>query len=140
MPARIMVINDTQQVMELLREILVEEGYEVVLYAFGNDDLGEVERVAPDMIIIDYMFGEEKFGWQMVQKLKLRRTTALIPIIVCTAATKSVREIEGHLLSQGIGLVHKPFNIDALLSEVRRMLDTRDSLTGLSSEGSGARE
>lgn len=125
MPPRIMVINDTQEVMQLLREILLEEGYEVVLHSFSNDDLAEIEQVAPDLIIIDYMFGEEKFGWQTVQKLKLRRSTAQIPVIICTVATTAVREIEGHLLSQGIGLVHKPFNIDALTSEVRCMLGAR---------------
>ena len=44
----------------------------------------EIEQLHPDLIILDYIFGTEKTGWQMLQKLKMTRQTATIPIIICT--------------------------------------------------------
>ncbi len=122
MPARIMVVNDTQEILELFEDLLTDEGYEVALYSFGIEDLDEVERVNPDLIILDYIIGGEAVGWQMLQKLKMRRSTAGIPVIVCTAAKNQVQEMEGYLKSKGVGLVLKPFDIDDLLAAVNRAL------------------
>ena len=122
MGARVLVVNDTQEILELFREILEEEGYDVVLYSYAIMDMDEIEHITPDVIVLDYIFGGEKTGWQMLQKLKMRRSTATIPVIVCTAATREVREIEGYLQAHGIGLVPKPFDIDTLLDAVKRGL------------------
>ncbi|HEY7781578.1 MAG TPA: response regulator [Ktedonobacterales bacterium] len=119
MSRRILVVNDTQEILELFREILEEEGFEAVLYSFAINDMREIERIQPDLIILDYVFGGERAGWQMLQKLKMRRTTAMIPIIICTAAIREVREIEGYLQAQGITVVAKPFNLDDLYYAIR---------------------
>ncbi len=121
-----MVINDTQEILELFRDLLTEEGYEVSLYSYGVHDMAEVTRVAPDLIIIDYLIGDEQTGWQMLQKLKMTRATAGIPIIVCTAALNQVKEIEGWLTQKRITVVLKPFDVDDLLAAVRRALGTPD--------------
>lgn len=122
MTTRIMVVNDTQEILELFREILTDEGYEVFLYSYGIQDLAEVERINPDLIILDHMIGGEPVGWQMLQKLKLRRATAQIPVVVCTAAVKAVQEMEGYMKSKNVGLVLKPFDIDDLLAAIKQAL------------------
>lgn len=131
MAVRILVINDTQEILEIFREILEDEGYEVVLYSFAISDMREIERIKPDLIIADYLFGGERTGWQLLQKLKMRRATAKIPVVVCTAATIQVREIEGYLEAHGIALVPKPFDIDDLLLAVRRGLEAPKHAAGL---------
>ena len=128
MAARIMVINDTQEILELFRLILEPEGYEVALYSYAIRDMADVERVKPDLIIVDFFFGVERQGWQMVQKLKMNRRTASIPIIVCTAADQAVRDIEGYLQAKNIALVPKPFDIDDLLLAVKQALDPQFSV------------
>ncbi len=123
MAARIMVVNDTPEILDMFLDLLHNEaGYEVVVYSYAIMDMREVEGVAPDLIILDYIFGRENLGWQMLQKLRMGRKTANIPVIVCTAATKEVHEIEGYLQSQGIRVVPKPFDIDALLETVKLAL------------------
>jgi DNA-binding response OmpR family regulator len=123
MPTRIMVVNDTQEILELFQDLLTEEGYEVALYSYAIEDLAVVERVKPDLIILDHIIGGEAVGWQMLQKLKLKRSTAKIPVIVCTAATNAAQEMEGYLKSKRIGLVLKPFDIDDLLTAIKRALE-----------------
>lgn len=123
MAVRIMVINDTKEILELFEELLTEEGYEVVLYSYAFHDLDEVKQVRPDLIILDYVIGDEKVGWQLLQKLKMDRETARIPILICSGAVRRLRELEGWLREKNVGVVLKPFEIDDLLSEVQRMLE-----------------
>lgn len=118
----ILVINDTQEILDLFRDILEEEGYRVSLYSHAFNDLEEIKRQAPDLILLDFLIGGEAQGWQMLQKLKMDRETMRIPVVVCTAAVKLVQELEGHLRAKSIGIIMKPFDIDDLTTEVRRYL------------------
>ncbi|MER3485568.1 MAG: hypothetical protein C4345_05985 [Chloroflexota bacterium] len=117
---RILIVNDSQEILDVLRDLLEEEGYEVVVYSYAIRDLEEVKRVNPDLIILDFIINEETAGWQMLQKLKLDRETAGIPVIVCTAAAGLVRELEGHLRAKSVAVVLKPFDIDDLLTEINQ--------------------
>jgi DNA-binding response OmpR family regulator len=123
MAKRIMVIDDSKEILELIEMILSEEGYEVALYSFGLHDLVEVKRVTPDLIILDYLIGQEEDGWNLLQKLKLDRETATIPVIICSAAAKQLREMASWLNEKGVGVVYKPFDIDDLLLAVHKMLE-----------------
>jgi len=123
MGTRIMVVNDSREILELFEQILTEEGYEVDLYSYGVQDLHEVKESQPDLIILDYIIGDEGYGWQLLQKLKMDRETEQIPVIVCSAAVKQLRELDAWLAEKGIGVVFKPFNIDDLLLAVRQRLE-----------------
>jgi DNA-binding response OmpR family regulator len=130
-PKRIMVINDTQEILDLFDAALTDEGYEVFLYSYAVRDMHEVERIAPDLIILDLMFGSEAIGWQVLQKLRMNRATAAIPVVVCTAATNAVREMEGHLQSQGVSVVPKPFQLEELFQSVERALEFPNKAAGI---------
>jgi CheY-like chemotaxis protein len=125
--ARILVVNDAQEILDAFRALLEGEGYEVITWGAAFRDADEVARLQPDVIILDYLFGAEKLGWQMLQLLKLNRATAAIPLIVCTAATREVRDIQADLLVKGVRLVHKPFDIDDLLDAVKDALEAGQS-------------
>ncbi len=95
MAARIMVVDDTQEILELFREILEDEGYEVHLHAYASQDLAAIARVAPDLLILDFVMTDERSGWQLLQKLQMRPATAALPVVICTAALRQVEELEG---------------------------------------------
>ena len=115
---RILVVNDSPEILDLIRDILEDEGYEVVLHSYASRDLAEIKQARPQLIVLDFIIGGEDHGWQLLQKLKLDRETEAIPIVVCTAAVGLVRELEGHLRAKGIAVVLKPFDIDDLLRQV----------------------
>ena len=119
-PKRILVINDSPEILDLFRDILEAEGFEVTLFTFDPKHLAEIERQQPDLIILDYMIGGEPLGWQFLQMLKMTRATEHIPVIICTAAVAQIQQLSGHLHSTGVGVVLKPFNIDDLHQEVER--------------------
>ncbi len=124
---RVLVINDTPEILAAFKDILEFEGYVPLLYSYAITNIDEVEQLKPDLIILDYIFGGAKTGWQTLQLLKMRRSTAQIPVIICTAATHAVRDIEGYLTAHDIQIVPKPFDIDDLLMAVKRALVNADA-------------
>ena len=138
--ARILVINDTQEILELFRMLLEGEGYEVILSGFPVQQINDVKLINPDLIILDFVFGDQKTGWQMLQILKMDRATETIPVIVCTAALDMVREQEGYLVSQGVHVVFKPFDIDHLLSNVKQLLESHEHVSSVADEEEGKRK
>jgi len=132
--ARILVINDTQEILELFRMLLEGEGYEVILSGFPIQQINDVKLINADLIILDFLFGDQRTGWQMLQMLKMDRATATIPVIVCTAALDMVREQEGYLVSQGVHVVFKPFDIDHLLTNVKQLLESHEHVALVADE------
>jgi DNA-binding response OmpR family regulator len=127
MKPRILVVNDTQEILELFRMLLEEEeGYDVVLSGFPIQKIKEIEQIKPDLIILDLVLGDEKSGMQMLQMLKMQQSTVAIPVLVCTAALKIVQEQEGYLVSQGVHVVYKPFEIDDLIANVKQLLGSQE--------------
>src|SRR5437764_9606476 len=135
MAARILVVNNTQEILELFRLFLEEEeGYEVILAGTPIQQVTEVEHIHPDLIVLDLVFGDEKTGLQMLQMLKMQRSTATIPVIVCTAALDLVREQEGYLVSQGVRVLYKPFDLDHLRASVKQLLASHEHVSSVIEE------
>ena len=124
----IVVVNDTQEILDLFRDILEEEGYRVSLYSYAFKDIADISALQPDLVILDFVIGGEAHGWQLLQKMKMTRETKDIPVIVCTAALQLVRELEGHLKTKNVGVVLKPFDIDELLDAITLSLDTPSTI------------
>lgn len=122
MAKKILVINDTQEILQLFAEILTGEGYEVELHSYSTRDMDTVRQAAPDLIISDHPPTDEKQAWQFLQKLKMTPETAKIPVVLCTTNSKIVIEGEGHLAAKGVVIVLKPFDIEDLLDAVETQI------------------
>jgi DNA-binding response OmpR family regulator len=122
LPPHIVVINDERDILDLFRELLEGEGYRVSTLTYPVAELADLQIMAPDLVILDMLFGGEDRGWQFLQQLRLTRATATLPVLICTAAVRLVRDAQDYLTNMGIGVVLKPFDIDPFLAEVRRRL------------------
>ena len=121
---RALVVNDTQEILELFEEILDGLGFESVLMSYAPRELQRIREVEPDLIVLDFLMGDrELLGWQLLQKLKMDRALAMIPIVVCTAALQAVQEQQGYLTEQGVMIVLKPFTVDQLEEAVRAAVE-----------------
>jgi CheY-like chemotaxis protein len=120
---RVLVVNDTQEILELFEAILDGMDLDTVLMSYAPRELDRIRQVDPDLIILDFLMGDrEPLGWQLLQKLKMDRRTDAIPIVVCTGAVKAAQDQQGYLTEQGVTLVLKPFNVDQLEEAVRSAL------------------
>jgi CheY-like chemotaxis protein len=111
-----------------MHELLEDEGYEVVTHKEVKGVYEKVREDNPDFIILDIVIGGEKKGWELLELLTLDPKTRRVPLLVCTAAVQSLREREEQLTRLGIQGLPKPFDLDALLSAVRRGLGSRAPL------------
>ena len=107
----ILVMNDVQEIIDLLQELLEEEGYRVSTSLFVLD-LDRIKAVAPDLIVLDVLFEGDDKGWQFLKLSRLDRELCRVPIVLCTAAVQTVQEMADHLAVQNIGVVLKPFDLD----------------------------
>lgn len=130
----VVIIDDTEEILVLFREIVEGIGHRVSVLSYAPDDLKEVTELAPDLVIADLTMGEEKLGWQLVQKMRMSRQTEAIPILVCTAAAGDVRDQEGWLAAHAVKVLLKPFTVEQLETAVTRAL----GLPGLLSAEAGS--
>jgi CheY-like chemotaxis protein len=121
---RALVVNDTQEILELFEDILEGIGIDAVLMSYTPRELDRIRAVSPDIIILDFLMGDrELLGWQLLQKLKMDRGLDSIPVVVCTAAVKAVEEQQGYLTEQGVTVVLKPFRVTQLEEAVQAALE-----------------
>jgi DNA-binding response OmpR family regulator len=122
MTTKIMVINNSNDILALFQKILTTDDCEVFLQLFLNSDLREVRRIKPDLIILDYYVGREGVGWEFLQLLRMEDTTADIPVLICTTAVKLVHEIAGYLAAKHVSILRKPFGSRDLVGAVESAL------------------
>ena len=119
----ILVVNDTEEILDLFRDIIEGLGHRMTAWSFSPDDLAKVTEIEPDLVILDLMLGPTELqGWALLQKMRMSPPTENIPVIVCTAATNWVREQEGWLAANAIKVVLKPFKVQHLEHAVRQAL------------------
>jgi two-component system, OmpR family, response regulator VicR len=114
----ILVINDTQEILDLMQELLEEEGYRVTT-SLALLDIAKVRAISPDIIVQDLLFeGTQELGWKFLTLVRLDPQLARIPLVLCTAAVRTVKdpEMAEQLDRQGIRVVLKPFTIEDLLT------------------------
>ena len=126
MSTHIVVINDDESILDLFRMILEGEGYKVSTSVEAMENVEDVERLKPDVVILDLKIGQQEEGWLMMQKLRMYPPTRFIPLILCTAALNEVRQQEDTLQDKGIPVVYKPFDIDEILKAISSVLPGPD--------------
>ena len=123
----ILVVNDTEEILDLFRDILEGMGHRMTAWSFSPDDLAKVTEIQPDLIVLDLMIGPTELqGWALLQKIRMSPPTEEIPVIVCSAATNWVREQEGWLAANGVKVVLKPFKVAHLEHAIGQALALPD--------------
>jgi two-component system alkaline phosphatase synthesis response regulator PhoP len=134
----VLVINDTQEILDLLQELLEEEGYRVTT-SLALLDIAKVKNLAPDIIVQDLLFeGMQEQGWKFLTLVRLDPDLARIPLVLCTAAVRTVSdpEMAEQLNQKGIRVVLKPFLIEDLLTALSETLTAQ----GLIDQAADGRE
>jgi DNA-binding response OmpR family regulator len=122
MAARIVIMNDAVELVETMKMLLEEEGYSIATYPAAIVDMNELRMAQPDLLILDWLFGREADGLQVVQAVRLDKELAALPIIVCTAAQRQIQEMQLHLSGKNIRVLYKPFDLDVFLTTVLQAL------------------
>src|SRR5687768_15703822 len=117
---RILVVDDHEDNIELLRARLEARGYIVDSAADGQAALDQVDRQCPDLILLDVMMPKMD-GIEVVRRLKKNSTLPFIPVIMQTALDSTENKVEG-LDAGADDYVTKPINFAELEARVRSLL------------------
>ena len=123
---RILVIDASLAILNLYHEALEAEGYEVELSNYAFESLSMVQRLAPDLIILDFDREGQREEWQLLKLLRLYPPTAQIPIILSMAPLMIDPHWEEHFQRNNIRLLLSPFRKEDLLSVIRQVLEASD--------------
>ncbi|MCD6057002.1 MAG: response regulator [Thermomicrobiales bacterium] len=135
----ILVIDDTQEILDLIQGLLEDEGYQVTP-SLARLDVAKIKELAPDVIVQDLLFeGTQEEGWRLLELVCLDPQLARIPLILCTAAVRTVHdpEMAEQLDRVGIRVVLKPFSIEDLLSALTETLTAQALIAQVTGTPSG---
>jgi two-component system, OmpR family, phosphate regulon response regulator PhoB len=132
---RILAINNDPAVLALFRDLLEEAGYQASTQTYVDRDVFQIKALKPDLIILDYMWANEDASWSLLQMLRMDPATTAVPIVLCTGAVHEVKALEEHLVTMGVTVVLKPFNIDQLVDAIRERLGADRALRSIDTEG-----
>lgn len=120
----VLVVNDTQEILDLVQELLEEEGYRVTT-SLAMLAVDKVKSLEPDVIVQDLLFEQtQEHGWKFLTLVRLDPELARVPLVLCTAAVQTIKEPEmARQLDQlGVRVVLKPFDIEELLTVLAEVL------------------
>ena len=116
--ARLLVVEDEPNILELLSASLRFAGFEVVTAASGTEAVQAAQRHRPDLVVLDVMLPDMD-GFDVVRRLRGGGTR--IPVVFLTARDATEDKIRGLTLG-GDDYVTKPFSLEEVIARIRAVL------------------
>jgi serine phosphatase RsbU (regulator of sigma subunit) len=116
MNERILIVDDTPANIQAIAGILKEKGYQLSVATNGQQALDVVDKVRPDLILLDVMMPVLD-GFETCRRLKTMDAWRDIPIIFLTAKTDTADLVTG-FEAGAVDYVAKPFNAHELLARI----------------------
>ncbi len=123
--ARITVVNDSPEFLELMDEILEDDRHATT--TIDGDRHDAVEAIVgsrPDLLIIDIRLGVEgDHGWEIAKAVRARPEVTGPPVLLCCADPFAVSELADELeMARDVETLPKPFSVLQLTDAVERLL------------------
>jgi two-component system, sensor histidine kinase and response regulator len=122
----ILVVSSAVEFVGLLRELLIDERYNVTTTNYLTRTYEQIEALQPDLLMIDIVI-QQYAGWDLLVRLRAAAETRDIPIIVTSTDPRLLKRAE--LESERYGgsrWVVQPFEIEALLNTVESLVGTAE--------------
>ena len=110
---RIIVVDDNEDILEVIKLILEGYEYEVLTLNDGNLLLGKIKDYHPDLILLDIMLGNMD-GRELCETLRSNKDTNDIPIILVSAS----HNLPERFIDSSVDFLAKPFDITELIDKV----------------------
>lgn len=113
----VLVVDDSPETLRLLTDAIEDAGMTVLVAREGEHALSIVEKVMPDVILMDALMPGMD-GFETCRRLKRNSTLAHVPVIFMTGLTETQDIVKG-LEAGGVDYVTKPIDPDELLARIR---------------------
>ena len=116
-PSTVLIVDDKPSARELLRAILLEQGYTLAFATSGQEALTSAAELSPDVILLDVMMPGLD-GFEVCRQLRADPVLAQVPVILITALDDEDSVLQG-LEAGADDFISKPFNQAELRARVR---------------------
>ncbi len=124
--ARVTVVNDSSDFLDLMREILTSEGHQMSGHEAVKVSMEEIVDTDPQLLIVDLRLEDKPqqiSGWELLVLARSHRQLKNVPVILCTGATWEIEKRAADLEQiAGVHVIAKPFMIDDMTSLIDRLL------------------
>lgn len=114
---KILVVDDNESILEMLRELLEIKGFEVQLLSAGNTVRDVVEHEMPDIVLLDILLGRHN-GMDICKSIKENPSTSKVPILMMSAMERPLYLIGQKEVPDDF--IAKPFDIYHLMMKIER--------------------
>lgn len=122
---RILVADDDSAIRQMLKELLADEGYDVVVAATGREALSRMAKHEPDVMLLDVRMPDMD-GLELLRRMQADGDST--PVLVMTAHGTASVAIEAIQLG-AYDYLTKPLDLEDVLISLRRMLEHRQLAT-----------
>ncbi|MFC3086480.1 response regulator transcription factor [Tabrizicola soli] len=119
-PARILVVEDEDNIATALEYLITREGYRHDRVASGAEALPRIRDTRPNLVLLDVMLPEVS-GYEICESIRTDPALSGIKVLMMTARGSAVERRKGLALGAD-GFITKPFELKDLRAEVRRLL------------------
>ncbi len=119
----ILIVDDVPSNLQLLSNLLSEQGYKVYKVLDGTLALRSVNLKPPDLILLDIMMPGMD-GYEVCSRLKADRQTQDIPIIFLSARDDELGKVKAFSVG-GVDYITKPFQVNEVLARVKHQIQIR---------------
>ena len=113
---KILVVDDSPPILDVLRDTLESEGYRIYVATSGEKALSRALQSMPDLILLDVLMPGMD-GFETCRCLKADEKTGEIPVIFMTGLTDTAHKVRGFEVG-GVDYVTKPIEISELVARV----------------------
>ncbi len=121
--SRILIVDDDPTIVQMLTDILTDEGYEVASATQSLRAFDRAKETQPDLILMDIMMPYLD-GLDQIKLFSLDDDLKDVPIIVITAKAHALDGIEDLRALRIVDYLYKPFEIAVLLEKIRNVIGT----------------
>ena len=118
---KILIIEDTQAMIDFVRFVLEQNGFDVTSARGGQEGLDQVRQERPALILLDLMMPGMS-GWEVYRRLRTDDEFKDIPVIVVTAKGQKIDKAIGLQIARVDDYIIKPFPPSDLLDSINRVL------------------
>ncbi|MDD5474627.1 MAG: response regulator [Candidatus Methanoperedens sp.] len=116
---KVLIVDDEPDTLELVKLVLESGGFETMLAANGMEALAQIDRIKPDLVLLDIMMPDMD-GWDVFRKIKEKDTK--IPVAILTAKAQNIDRLLGLHVLKADDYITKPFGKNELLGKVRKLV------------------
>ncbi len=118
MSKKILILDDSEDILEVMKDLLEMEGYEVEILNFTDDICKSAMTFNADLVILDYiLFGIN--GGELCHMMKTNPLTSHIPVIMVSAYPRVLESLGSY---GSDAFIAKPFNIDDIVNTVKECI------------------